>query len=619
MLISQKLKLNTVISLVALVVLVVASALGMSSVGDLHRASLETEKLNSSMLMLRRHEKDFLARKLDKYEGKFTEEVATFQQTLALLQTRLDNETIVEEENRLKAVIDQYHQLFKLLIAEQRVIGLDHKSGLNGALRSAVHDVEELLYAQKNYQLAAGMLQLRRNEKDFMLRSDAKYLDKFSKNMQSLLNDVKGSKLASGTKSQLTALLGNYQSQFELFAAGAQKIGLDQNSGIRGELRAVIHQSEELLAAVELHIDEEITTKEASINTILTIFAVVVIILLLVLNIQISRAINRPVQALRVMTRRVAETNDLTLRVEVNEDNELGQVSENFNHMMDNFRALIVEVTDAVNSLNSATEELSSNSEHTLDGMQSQLSETDMVATAATEMGATIEEIAKNTEMAANNAEETNRNAEAGKSEVDMTVDRIRSLSERLVQSSEVVSQLENDSVTIGSVLDVIRGIAEQTNLLALNAAIEAARAGEQGRGFAVVADEVRNLAMRTQESTQEIANIIDNLQARTVDIVQLMTTCREEGMGSAEQAAAAGDLLSQITSDVTHIMDMSTQIATAIEEQSHVAAEVNRNVTNIRDIAAQSAEASEHNAKATGQVAEQAAHLSSAISEFKV
>ncbi|TAA46828.1 methyl-accepting chemotaxis protein [Corallincola spongiicola] len=619
MLISQKLKLNTVISLVALVVLAVASALGMSSVGDLHRASLETEKLNSSMLMLRRHEKDFLARKLDKYEGKFTEEVATFQQTLALLQTRLDNETIVEEENRLKAVIDQYHQLFKQLIAEQRVIGLDHKSGLNGALRSAVHDVEELLYAQKNYQLAAGMLQLRRNEKDFMLRSDAKYLDKFSKNMQSLLNDVKGSKLASGTKSQLTALLGNYQSQFELFAAGAQKIGLDQNSGIRGELRAVIHQSEELLAAVELHIDEEITTKEASINTILTIFAVVVIILLLVLNIQISRAINRPVQALRVMTRRVAETNDLTLRVEVNEDNELGQVSENFNHMMDNFRALIVEVTDAVNSLNSATEELSSNSEHTLDGMQSQLSETDMVATAATEMGATIEEIAKNTEMAANNAEETNRNAEAGKSEVDMTVDRIRSLSERLVQSSEVVSQLENDSVTIGSVLDVIRGIAEQTNLLALNAAIEAARAGEQGRGFAVVADEVRNLAMRTQESTQEIANIIDNLQARTVDIVQLMTTCREEGMGSAEQAAAAGDLLSQITSDVTHIMDMSTQIATAIEEQSHVAAEVNRNVTNIRDIAAQSAEASEHNAKATGQVAEQAAHLSSAISEFKV
>ncbi|GAA5215279.1 methyl-accepting chemotaxis protein [Corallincola platygyrae] len=619
MTISQKLKLNMAISVLGALLLALGGVWAIGKVQQLERALVAVEELNSSMLTLRRHEKDFLARKLEKYEGKFVAEVNDFRALNTELYGLIDDDTLHAEETQLASIIDEYEKLFIALVAQQRVMGFDHKSGLNGELRAAVHSAEKLLFAQKSYELAADMLQLRRNEKDFMLRSDAKYLDKFAQNMAQLRKDLAGSSLSSGVKGQLSKLLDAYEQKFGAYAAGAQKMGLDQNSGIRGELRSVIHQSETILKQLQEDLKPKIADRISTVNGMLIGFAIIIVAIILFLSLQIGRAINKPVQALMNATRKVADTNDLTLRVDVDEKNELGAVSENFNHMMENFRALIVDVNGAVQSLNQATEQLSANSDRTLDGMQHQLSETDMVATAATEMGATIDEIAKNTEMAAANAEETNRNAEAGRSEVDATVNRIRSLSERLVESSDVVSQLEHDSETIGSVLDVIRGIAEQTNLLALNAAIEAARAGEQGRGFAVVADEVRNLAMRTQESTQEISNIIENLQARTHDIVGLMGSCREEGMGSAEQAETAGELLGQITADVTHIMDMSTQIATAIEEQSHVAAEVNRNVTNIRDIASQSVEDSNDNARATNDVAKQAAHLSESISAFKV
>ncbi len=211
-----------------------------------------------------------------------------------------------------------------------------------------------------------------------------------------------------------------------------------------------------------------------------------------------------------------------------------------------------------------------------------------LVATAVTEMVATVDEIANNTHEAANKAEMTLDNAEKGKQGVDSTVAQIDLLSSTLLESENVVQELAKDSDTLGSVLDVIRGIAEQTNLLAINAAIEAAHAGEQGRGFAVVADEVRTLASRTQDSTQEIEAIINSLQTRTKDIVSHMATCRSQGQESAEQAVSAGNMLEEITQDVSTIMEMNSAIATAIQEQSTVASEVNEHVVMIRDVAEQ-------------------------------
>jgi methyl-accepting chemotaxis protein len=294
-------------------------------------------------------------------------------------------------------------------------------------------------------------------------------------------------------------------------------------------------------------------------------------------------------------------------------------MTSDFNSLIGDFKNLINEVNTALNTLNVATEHLSESTSATSSGMQEQLHEADMVATAATQMQATIQDISHNTEAAAKKAESTNLSAQQGRNEVDSTVKHIRDLSSSLGNASSVVSQLEKDGETIGSVLDVIRGIAEQTNLLALNAAIEAARAGEQGRGFAVVADEVRSLAQRTQESTSEIEGIINTLQQRTQEVVSIMHQCRSQGDESASQAIKAGDLLGAITEDVQTIMEMSTQIAVAIDEQSQVASEVNKNVVRIRDIAQDASEHAVNNAQTSEEVSEQARVLFAAIDKFKV
>jgi len=290
-----------------------------------------------------------------------------------------------------------------------------------------------------------------------------------------------------------------------------------------------------------------------------------------------------------------------------------------FNSMLNNFRHLIVEVNGSVKAVNEATDTLSENINTANLGVESQMQETDMVATAVTEMVATVEEIASNTHEAAHKAEATNNNAEQGKQGVETTIAQINTLSEKLIDSESVVHELEKDSHTIGSVLDVIRGIAEQTNLLALNAAIEAARAGEQGRGFAVVADEVRTLASRTQDSTQEIETIINSLQGRTKNIVDLMADCREQGDESAKQASTAGAKLEEINQDVITIMEMNTAIAAAIQEQTTVASEVNKHVVLIRDVAEKSGQSSIQNGQMSEELAQQAQVLHDEVNRFAV
>lgn len=212
--------------------------------------------------------------------------------------------------------------------------------------------------------------------------------------------------------------------------------------------------------------------------------------------------------------------------------------------MLETVRHLIQQSNEAVEFLTHATAELSANAEQTATGGRQQLAEADLLATAITEMAATIDEIARNTELAADRTQRTRMNARLGHDQVQATIRRIESLAHQLSDSTQAAQALAHSSATIGSVLDVIRAIAQQTNLLALNAAIEAARAGEQGRGFAVVASEVRTLAMRTQTATDEIGDIIKTLQDKTDAIVSLIETCHGEGLESVAQANQAGERL---------------------------------------------------------------------------
>ncbi|XAW88709.1 methyl-accepting chemotaxis protein [Vibrio sp. CDRSL-10 TSBA] len=257
--------------------------------------------------------------------------------------------------------------------------------------------------------------------------------------------------------------------------------------------------------------------------------------------------------------------------------------------------------------------------DQTTQGIIQQETETDMVATAMNEMATTVHDVASNAAKAADAANDADKQAEQGAKVVAQTVSSIGSLSESVNLSSEKLHIVQQDVVNISSILDVIRAIADQTNLLALNAAIEAARAGEQGRGFAVVADEVRSLAARTQGSTSEIQSIIEQLQSGTKSSVEVMNQVKSLADDCVDQASRTGGVLQLITDAVGVINDMNMQIASASEQQSTVAETINENVVNVKRIAQENAVASNQTRSSSTEIARLADQLNELVTQFKL
>ena len=328
--------------------------------------------------------------------------------------------------------------------------------------------------------------------------------------------------------------------------------------------------------------------------------------------------IGRAVTALERASGQMAEGN-LTVRADYQGKDELGRVANAFNRMGDRFHAMVQQLSGATGQLAAAAEETSAVTEQTSSGIRQQQSETEQVATAMNEMTATVQEVAHSAASAAEAAHKADDEARTGKQVVTRTIDVIDTLASEVEKAAGVIHQLEQDSEQIGTVLDVIRGIAEQTNLLALNAAIEAARAGEQGRGFAVVADEVRTLASRTQQSTAEIQGMIEKLQSGAANAVKVMETSRTQAQAGVEQVAQAGASLDSITRAVGTINDLNAQIASAAEEQSSVAEEINRNIVNISQVADQTNQGAQQTAAASEELARLAEQLQGLVGQFRV
>ena len=310
---------------------------------------------------------------------------------------------------------------------------------------------------------------------------------------------------------------------------------------------------------------------------------------------------------------------DLTYKMNIAGKDEYAWMCWEYSQSRKGFAKLINQILGSTGQLAAAAEELSTITEQSNSGVVRQQSETQQVATAMNEMSATVTEVAQNAANAATAAQEADDASKAGSDVVNTTVATINELAGEVMRTGEVIENLKQDSVSIGKVLDVIRDIAEQTNLLALNAAIEAARAGEQGRGFAVVADEVRTLASRTQQSTQEINEMIERLQNGANEAVDVMEHGRNMAEESVEQAAKAGQALESITSVVDNIKGMNIQIASAAEEQSATAEEINRNIVNISDIAQETSKGSQQTFNSSDELARLAADLQSQVSEFKI
>ncbi|AVB20698.1 HAMP domain-containing protein [Pseudomonas avellanae] len=350
--------------------------------------------------------------------------------------------------------------------------------------------------------------------------------------------------------------------------------------------------------------------------------AVGTVILMLVVVLWLASVIIRNIKIAVVDVNRTLialSTRDLTARTRYTGKDEFGEISRNLDNMAQQISEVIGEIGSATAQVATAAEQSSAVALQTSQNVAQQRLGTDQMATAISQMSATVKDVARSTTDAAAMSQRVNISTVQGKAEIENTISLIQGLSLQAEQTSQIIGELKGESNAISSVLDVIRGVADQTNLLALNAAIEAARAGEQGRGFAVVADEVRNLAKKTQESTVSIQNMIANLQSGS----ERAATSMQETLGKAQAGASnvvrAGELLEEIAEGIASISDRNIQVASAAEEQSLVAEEIHRNVNDINALVIQVSAGAEQTAVTSRELARLAEQQQGLVGRFKV
>ncbi|MGN8143916.1 methyl-accepting chemotaxis protein [Pseudomonas sp. 22105] len=489
---------------------------------------------------------------------------------------------------------------------------------LNGAFQGivgadlSVNFIQEMLLGanQKLYSGAGQMALIGSNGRIVAYTKDP---SKFGEKVSDILDAQQIANMANLKRGEVTYTVNKEQGRIELYLP----FGIGQTDArwtlmLQLPLDAVMADLQKLQGDLDAQRKSD-TFGMAMVGLIIAGLGLLVIWL-------VGHGIARPLKQMVTMLDDIAQgEGDLTRRLTSDRNDELGSIAKGFNTFLAKLQGMITQVVSSVQSVSDSSEHTADIAIRTNIGIQKQMAEIDQVATAVQEMTATAQDVARNATQAAQAASHADQAASQGMQIVRDTSDSIGVLAVEIGKAVDVVQTLAKDSENINAILIAIRGIAEQTNLLALNAAIEAARAGEQGRGFAVVADEVRNLAQKTQKATEEIQSMIQQLQQGTRDVVRVMEDSQNRTDESVQHAAKAAEALETITQAVSVINDMNTQIASAAEEQSAVADDINRNVINIGQVANEVAGGADESSSASADLTKLAEQQRRLINQFKV
>ncbi|MEE9339951.1 MAG: HAMP domain-containing methyl-accepting chemotaxis protein [Methylococcaceae bacterium] len=607
--------------IVCLAILSVIALTSFSSIKNLNKTLLIVEVSKSNMLTLRRNEKDFLARLDIKYQQKFKNNFDILMNDINQVKNNI--ETIeLEQEKKLSNLVkylQTYHVSFNKIVTLHQKIGFDHNSGLRGKLRTAVHNAEKRLKQSNSIQLTADMLMLRRNEKDFMLRRLSKYIDKFDHNYAIFNQHLKESTLSDSTKTDIASNMTSYRSTLMNLSQGYNQLGLTPKEGLQGEMRSTVHKTEDIFSTLTNNLSSIITSQSNNIYTKLLLITGVMLVLIVGSVLFIAHSISIRLDYLQTYFNNLAlKPGDLSVLLQVSGKDEVASINEIFNQFIANFKMTFSQIPIYSDNLEKESSLNNSVSEQTHQLATSQQKESSEIAESVQQMVSATEEITRNIHIAAGSAEEADEAVLKGKQVIQDVSLSINSLANKLQTSAEVTKKLEENSNNISTVLDVIRGIAEQTNLLALNAAIEAARAGEQGRGFAVVADEVRTLAGRTQDSTTQIQALIESLQKNVKTTVNVMQEGSTGASSTAESASNATQVLDEISSSVSHIFELNASIATASEEQNAISNNISKSILSINEMAKETANQSNRARQSSTEMNSIASELQSLVGTYK-
>ncbi|WP_111493266.1 HAMP domain-containing methyl-accepting chemotaxis protein [Marinobacter bohaiensis] len=583
--------------------------LQLESYGHRSNVVAQAGQMEALLLQARTEEKNFM---LNGDDARLQEAVSLGQQAGTVARTLADELVVPSDLELLKSVRDgsaRYTQSLQDLARTQ------------SARDSAVAELEESaritasrLSTEPQLYVAEGALKkMRGYERQFLIQHDDDAVGRFDKDAERALQSIEGTYISDDAKAEITGLFQRYTAAFdEAVSASRQLRELEEQLVTTARSILDAAQSLQTIQLGKMERDHD----RATILISLGILAAIVIGVLLAWA--LSRSIIRPLKEAVGLATQVADGN-LRAHAESDRSDELGQLINALGQMIANLHNLVGDINSGSHEIATSTGQLSSVTEQTSQGMTDQRDQTDQVATAMNEMVATVGEVAKSAEEAFDAANRASTTANDGDTAVGETLSYVSELNNLLERVQGQVQTLQSDTRNIGTVLDVIKAVAEQTNLLALNAAIEAARAGEQGRGFAVVADEVRSLAQRTQSSAEEIESLIDKL----VHSAEASVTAMSEGTDLAgrtlDRAQTAGRTIKAITQSVEEIRQLNSQIATAAEQQSSVAEDINQNVTRIRDISDQSASAATQVASSSTELAQLGENLRTRVARFSV